>query len=343
MKQIPAIETKNLAIGYNANRRTENCLNRQLNLCLYHGEVTALLGSNGAGKSTLLRTLAGFQPELKGSVIVEGRDRSLIGQKELSRLIGVVLTEKSAAGTLKVRDLVSMGRHPYTGFFGVLKNHDHKMVNRAMRQTGIEHKADSYIAEISDGERQKAMIAKALAQECPIILLDEPTAFLDITSRIELMILLRELAVTEKKSILLSTHDIELALTLSDQLWLLKKQGGIVCGTPEDLVLDNSISSYFGTENIGFDALTGRLAYKTNGDKNVFLESEGAKAYWLANAVKKLGCSVSDVPDNDIPTIKWLSSDAAITLRLSNGKEEKAASIGELVKIIKNYLPEILE
>ena len=338
MKQTPAIEATDLAIGYNGTRGKKNCLNSNLDLQLKHGEVTSLLGSNGAGKSTLLRTLAGFQPELGGGIAIEGRNRAAIPQKELSRLIGVVLTERSMAGTLRVRELVSLGRHPYTGFFGMLKSRDHEIVDHAMQQVGIEHKADSYIAEISDGERQKAMIAKVLAQECPIILLDEPTAFLDITSRIELMVLLRELAVVGNKSILLSTHDIELALTLSDQLWLLKKHEGIVCGAPEDLVLDNSISSYFGTENIGFDALTGRLAYKTNGDKNVFLESDGAKAYWLANAVKKLGCSVSDVPDNDIPTIKWLSSDAAITLCLPNGKEENAASIGELVRIMATKL-----
>ena len=335
MKQILAIETRELAVGYNAGRRKEICLGKQLNLNLCHGEVTSLLGSNGAGKSTLLRTLAGFQPAIKGSVIIEGRDRAKIGQKELSRLIGVVLTEKSTAGTLRVRELVSLGRHPYTGFFGMLKSHDHKIIDRAMQQVGIKHKAESYIAEISDGERQKAMIAKVLAQECPIILLDEPTAFLDVTSRIELMILLRELAVAEKKSILLSTHDIELALTLSDQLWLLKRDCGVACGTPEDLVLDNTIGEYFEKKDICFDTFTGRLTYTTRNEKKAYIESDGVKAYWLANAVKKLGYVVSDVPGKTVLNIKWLSSDTAINLRLPNGKEESFALIGELVNFLK--------
>ena len=335
MGQIPAIETKNLAIGYNAKHRKMNCLNRQLNLKLYSGEVTSLLGSNGAGKSTLLRTIAGFQPAIEGDIVIKGRNRATIGQKELSQLIGVVLTEKSVAGTLKVSELVALGRHPYTGFFGRLRSHDHKIIRQAMQRTGIEHKADSYIAEISDGERQKVMIAKVLAQECPIILLDEPTAFLDITSRIELMILLRELAVAEKKSILLSTHDIELALTLSDQLWLLKKHDGIACGAPEDMVLDNTIGDYFGKENIGFDTLTGRLAYAANGEKKAYIESDGAKAYWLANAVKKLGYTLSETSDKFTLNIKWTSSDDYITVQFPDGKEGKAASVGELSQIVK--------
>ena len=345
MKQTPAIETTSLAIGYSNARGKKNCLNSNLNLQLKHGEVTSLLGSNGAGKSTLLRTLAGFQPELGGNIAIEGRDRSAIPQKELSRLIGVVLTERSMAGTLRVRELVSLGRHPYTGFFGMLKSRDHEIVDHAMQQVGIAHKADSYIAEISDGERQKAMIAKVLAQECPIILLDEPTAFLDITSRIELMILLRELAANGNKSILLSTHDIELALTLSDRLWMLKKHEGIVCGAPEDLVLDNSVGAYFGKENISFDTHTGRLAYKTNGEKHAYIESSGDKAYWLANAVKKLGYSLSDTPDGSTLTVKWDTPDSPITLRLPNGKEATAASIGEMVEMVKAslYLKSLIE
>ena len=337
MKQAPAIETTNLAIGYDGTRGKKNCLNGGLNLLLKHGEVTSLLGSNGAGKSTLLRTLAGFQPELGGSIAIEGRDRAAISQKELSRLTGVVLTERSMAGTLRVRELVTLGRHPYTGFFGMLKNRDHEIADHAMQQAGIAHKADSYIAEISDGERQKAMIAKVLAQECPIILLDEPTAFLDVTSRIELMILLRELAETGNKSILLSTHDIELALTLSDQLWLLKKHEGIICGVPEDLVLNNSIGTYFGKENISFDTHTGRLAYKTNGEKHASIESSNDKAYWLANAVKKLGYSLSDTPGGNTLVIKWIDSGSAITLRFPNGKEASATSIGQMVEMVKVF------
>lgn len=332
----PAIETYNLSIGYSS-KQNETLLNSNLELSLYPGEVTALLGINGAGKSTLLRTIAGFLPPLKGEIRIMGRNRISIPVKELSRSIGIVLTDKSTIGTLKVFDLVSLGRHPYTDFFGRLRTKDYQIIKEAMQRTGIEHKAESYVGELSDGERQKAMIAKALAQECPIILLDEPTAFLDVTSRIELMLLLRELATSENKSILLSTHDIELALTLSDQLWLLKKYEGVKCGTPEDLVLDNTIASYFAKESICFDILTGRLNYVPEGRLDVFIESEGARAFWLANAVKRCGLKPVESPSDTAIRIKWTAEDTLITLQFPNGKKQTISTVGELTRMIKHF------
>ena len=232
------VEGRNLTIGYQVGKkRTE--VHSRLNFQLFRGELTCLLGANGAGKSTLLRTLAAAQPFLSGDLKLLGRDLSAYSERELSRTIGVVLTDRTQAGGLTVYELVALGRQPYTGFFGRLDKTDKQLVEHALQAVEIAHKARCYMAELSDGERQKVMIAKALVQECPLILLDEPTAFLDVVSRIEIMNLLHRLAIEEKRAILLSTHDIEQALVLSDRLWLLSSTGGLECGVTEDLILRN--------------------------------------------------------------------------------------------------------
>lgn len=189
MTKVAAIETKGLCIGYLLKGGKRKVVHEDLNLQLVSGEVTCLLGLNGAGKSTLLRTLCGFQPPLGGEIRLMGKPLSGYSQANFSLTVGVVLTEKTNAGGITVYELVSLGRHPYTGFFGQLKKRDHVIIEQSLEAAGIAHKANNYVSELSDGERQKAMIAKALAQQCPIILLDEPTAFLDVTSRIETMVL----------------------------------------------------------------------------------------------------------------------------------------------------------
>ena len=243
MTNIAAIETKGLSIGYQLKGGKRKVVHDDLNLRLVSGEVTCLLGLNGAGKSTLLRTLCGFQPPLGGEIRLMEKPLSGYSQANFSLTVGVVLTEKTNAGGITVYELVSLGRHPYTGFFGRLNRSDEKIVEYSLDRVGIKHKASDYFSELSDGERQKVMIAKALAQECPVVLLDEPTAFLDVPSRIEIISLLRELATAEKKTILFSTHDMEQALLLSDRLWLLSRQNGLQCGVTEDMVLSGAFFS----------------------------------------------------------------------------------------------------
>lgn len=220
--QSVVIEAKDLTIGYRHGKRGE-VVHSHLNFALCRGELTCLLGSNGAGKSTLLRTLAAVQPPLSGDITLLGKPLASYSPKERSREIGIVLTDKTQAGGLSVRELVALGRQPHTGFFGHLGKEDHEIIDHALEAVGMAEKASKYTAELSDGERQKVMIAKALVQECPLILLDEPTAFLDVVSRIEIMTLLHRLASEEQCAILMSTHDIEQALVLGDKLWLLKK------------------------------------------------------------------------------------------------------------------------
>ena len=231
-----------------------------LDACLQQGELVCLLGANGAGKSTLLRTIGGVQPALGGQVLVDGEPIGVAGTGRMSRLVSVVLTERIDVPALTVRDLVGMGRTPYTGFWGNLRASDRHIVDEAMGLVGIAELASRQVQSLSDGERQKAVIAKALAQQTPVILLDEPTAFLDFPSKVETMRLLSRLAHGMDKTILLSTHDVELALQLGDVLWLMDKRG-LSIGSPACLAADGTVARYFACQGVEFvaESLTFRV------------------------------------------------------------------------------------
>jgi iron complex transport system ATP-binding protein len=327
----PIIQTSGLSIGYAGKREKRNVLHEGLNLALFPGETTCLLGLNGAGKSTLLRTLCGFQPPVKGEIRLMGKPLDAYSQAERSLLTGVVLTEKTNAGGITVYELVSLGRHPYTGFFGRLKKHDKKRIEEALEAAGISHKSDSYVYELSDGERQKAMIAKILAQECPIILLDEPTAFLDVTGRIEILILLRKLATEQQKSILLSTHDIDQAIRMGDRLWLLKKDHPMVCGTPEDLILNSAFETFFGKENMVFEPFSGRVTLKTSFFP-IGLGGDRFTSHWVGNALIRNGWQPSET--NGFPRIHCIDKHRII-LHLPGDRQKEVTSVQELLAEMK--------
>ena len=251
---------QNLAIGY-ATKAGRKVVASGLNATISSGELTCLLGRNGIGKSTLLRTLSAFQPKLDGEILMLGREISDYSDKELSRRIGVVLTEKPDVRNMTVSELVGMGRSPYTGFWGTLQDDDRAVVEEAIRLVGIEVLRDRLIHTLSDGERQKVMIAKALAQQTPVIYLDEPTAFLDFPSKVETMQLLRRLAQEQQKTIFLSTHDVELALQLADCIWLMEAQG-LSVGSPQTLAHDGVLSRFIEHDGISFDRDT--LTIKVN-------------------------------------------------------------------------------
>ena len=261
MERRCVITGERLSIGYRLGGRGVRRVHEGLSFSLRAGELTCLLGPNGAGKSTLLKTLGGGRTLLDGELRLCGEPFGKYSETRRSRLVGVVLTDKVYAGGLRVHQLVALGRYPYTGFFGNLGAEDRRVVDWAMEAVGIAGKAGSYVAELSDGERRKAMIAKALAQQCPVILLDEPTAFLDIISRIEVMNLLYRLAREEHKAVLLSTHDVDQALLLADSLWLMSQQNGLLCGTTEDLVLNGSLNRFFSRGDVEFDPDNGRFRH----------------------------------------------------------------------------------
>ena len=258
---------KNLSIGYRKKNSTR-IVAESINATIRSGELTCLLGANGVGKSTLLRTLSAFQPKLGGEIVIrslESADRSqeieTFSDKELSRIIGVVLTEKPDIRNMTVRELVALGRSPYTGFWGTLHEDDWQVVEEAIDAVRIGSLRERMVHTLSDGERQKVMIAKALAQQTPVIFLDEPTAFLDFPSKVEMMQLLRRLAIEAQKTIFLSTHDFELALQVADRLWLMEKQK-LNVGTSQELAENGALARYVERPGITFETetLTVRVA-----------------------------------------------------------------------------------
>ena len=264
---------KNLSIGYRTKNSTR-IVAEGINATIRSGELTCLLGANGVGKSTLLRTLSAFQPKLGGEIVIRSRESAdksqeieAFSDKELSRVIGVVLTEKPDIRNMTVRELVALGRSPYTGFWGTLHDEDWQVVEEAIDAVRIGGLRERMVHTLSDGERQKVMIAKALAQQTPVIFLDEPTAFLDFPSKVEMMQLLRRLAIEAQKTIFLSTHDFELALQVADRLWLMEsgvrsQESGVSIGTPRELAQSGALARYVERPGITFETetLTVRVA-----------------------------------------------------------------------------------
>ncbi len=207
----------NLSIGYDGKAIVSG-----MTLSLDRGSMTCLLGNNGTGKSTLLKTVAGFLKPISGNVIYGDRPLEKMSPKELAATVGVVLTGRTDSQLLTVEDMVGLGRSPYTGFFGRLSAGDRQVVDRSMEMIGISPLRHKRLSDLSDGEYQKAVIAKALAQQTPVILMDEPTAFLDFRSKVELLELSRRLAHSEGKTILVTTHDVNLALKIADTVLLMQ-------------------------------------------------------------------------------------------------------------------------
>lgn len=249
------IELSNLSTGYLTPKGLVT-VQRDINTHLVPGEFVALLGSNGVGKTTLLRTISGLQPTLGGSIEIDGINLNLYSDIELAKRIGVVLTERPSVSAMTVTQLVALGRSPYTGFWGRLSNHDNKIIEDSLRKTNTGILSHRLFDTLSDGERQRVMIAKALAQESEAILLDEPTAFLDFPTKIEMMKMLRTLAHEEGKIIMLSTHDVNMALTLADKIWLMSKEGGIVAGSATELSEKGYLSKFFTGSGMKFNAET---------------------------------------------------------------------------------------
>ena len=227
---MPSITLSNLSVGYQHPRRTPTTVLAQLNATLHAGQLTCLVGANGIGKSTLLRTLAAFQPPIAGQMHYYSGEQAApinlatLSQARLARLVSVVLTAKPSVENLSVEQIVALGRSPYTNIWGTLRADDRRMVAWAMDVVGITGRRHRLVQTLSDGERQKMMIAKALAQDTPVILLDEPTAFLDYKSKVEVLGLLARLAHETNKMVLLSTHDLEQVVHAADALWVVAKQ-----------------------------------------------------------------------------------------------------------------------
>ncbi len=241
---------ENVSIGYPVSRKKVKTVQQNLSFTLPKNQLTCLLGRNGSGKSTLLKTLCGILPTLSGRLLLNQKPLLNYKRKELAQKIGLVLTDKIEVTHLKVNDVVALGRYMQTDFFGTIRHADRKMIDDALEKVGMLYKQNSFFSELSDGERQKIMIAKALVQECELLILDEPTAFLDITGKVELMRLLK-LLTRQGTTVLMATHDLQQALQTADTLWLVSKKYPMTCDTVENVVKTDMLSQFFETEEVG--------------------------------------------------------------------------------------------
>lgn len=250
---MKALSVTSLSIGYILRKKRIEIANN-LNASLRQGEITCLLGPNGVGKSTLIRTLTGFQPALDGEILLLEKNLNDFTPSALSKAVSVVLTDKIDLSGMNVFEMVCLGRTPYSGFFGRLAKCDIEIVEEAIDMVGISHLSHRRISTLSDGERQKAVIAKSIAQQTPIIILDEPTAFLDYPGKVEMFMLLRRLAKEKNRAIFVSTHDLEIALQLADTLWLMNSTDGLTTGPTGKLSEQGVISRYFESDSLHYDA-----------------------------------------------------------------------------------------
>lgn len=251
--------TENLSIGYAG--KAQSPVAEGINLTLKESTLVALIGANGIGKSTLLRTLSGLQKPLSGTVFLNKKSLYSYTPSQLAQHLSLVLTESLPPGNLSVYELVALGRQPYTNWFGSLSAEDTAKVNEALTLTQTQHLADKKHFEISDGQLQNVLIARALAQDTPLIILDEPTTHLDLPHKVNLLRLLKKLAAEQGKCILFSTHDLDLALQMADELVVMKK-GSLIQGRPAELIQNNGLDNLFNDSNIVFDKAKGSFIIK---------------------------------------------------------------------------------
>lgn len=332
---MPLLHTHNLSIGYRQPRRKSKLVAQNLQLQVSAGEMICLIGPNGAGKSTLMRTLAGMQPPLSGQVLLGDTQLHNLPPTERAKRLGIVLTERPNVGLLSGYAVVALGRHPYSDWTGRLTRRDEAVIRWAVDAVGASALAAQPFMELSDGQRQKLMIARALAQEPELILLDEPTAFLDLPRRVEIMQLLKHLTRETGRTILLSTHELDLALRTADTIWLMS-DGGVRSGTPEDLILSGAFEAAFQSEGIVFDRETGAFSGHPEKGRVIALHGQSIIHTWTRRALERAGFTLAhngtmpaaciEIGDNDGQPIWTLLSDNPPTTY---------TSIGELLHALK--------
>ncbi len=336
MKQ-DTIYIRKLTTGY-PGKGSAKIVAKDIDATISSGELTCLLGANGVGKSTLLRTLSAFQPPLGGEIEIMGKKLTEYTDKQLATVIGVVLTEKCSLRNMTVEELVGMGRSPYTGFWGNLGKEDKQIVENAIAMVRIEDLKYRMVHTLSDGERQKVMIAKALAQETPVIFLDEPTAFLDFPSKVEIMQLLHHLSRSTNKTIFLSTHDLELALQIADKIWLMDKVNGVTVGTPEDLSIDGCLSNFFSHKGIVFDMETGLFRIDNEFEKEVRLLGHGNKYAMVRKALQRNGILANRHVDSDVYIETGDMNTRGYVIHSMEGEVVKVNTIEDLLKQVMALL-----
>ena len=289
LKEILSLDS--LKIGY-VSGKNENILLPPLNASANRGELIAVIGRNGIGKSTLLRTITGLQRLLDGEIFYSGKSIREFSRMELAQKVGYISTEIIKVNNMSVYDLVAMGRFPHTNWTGKIEKIDHEVILDAIEKTSMSSFSGKFISELSDGERQKAMIARILAQDTGIMVMDEPTAFLDVAGKYEIFHLMHTLSRNNNKTIIFSTHDLQMAISQSDKIWLIL-ENKLIEGAPEDIMLSGAFDHLFNSSTVKFNSEDGTFSSTKDTSGNIFIEGEGSKRYWTEKAINRAGFKVS--------------------------------------------------
>jgi len=329
------IKTTNLSVGYHAGEKDEIRVLDNVNLTINAGELICLIGPNGCGKSTLIRTITGMQPPISGAITVNDSELEKLSRNELAKIISVVLTDYFSISNMTVFSLVSMGRYPHNGWFGRLSSSDLEIINNAIELTGLNELKNKNISELSDGIRQKSMIARALAQDTAMVFLDEPTAFIDLPGKIEIMHLLRKLAFKTSKAVLLSTHDLDLALQSADKIWLITPEKKIIIDSPEDLILNGEFERVFNKKDVKFNKQKGTFKIDSHFKRKLSVKGDKTAAFWTERALERIGIAIDTTQENK-NFIKIDASNGKLTWDLNlDSQTNKFYSINNLVNYLK--------
>jgi len=282
---------ESLRIGYAAGKHTKELI-PPITASSDSGELIAVIGRNGIGKSTLLRTLTGLQESLGGRMFLNNKNICEYNRMDLARKIGYISTEIVRASNMTVFNLVSLGRFPHTNWLGRIDRASQIAIENSLEKTGLTALRKRNISELSDGERQKAMISRVLAQDTDIMIMDEPTAFLDISSKYEIINLMLELT-REGKTIIFSTHDFNIAVNQADKIWIML-DSGLLEGAPEDLMLGGSFDHLFESAIVEFNSDDGSFIFMREPRGNICISGEGMIRKWTERAVIRAGYNVSD-------------------------------------------------
>jgi len=337
LKENYIVKILDLSVGYGRGGNEIRLLNG-ISIDIHKGILAAIIGRNGTGKSTLLRTMCGLQRPLSGTIMIHDLPINSLSLPARARKVSFVSTEPVHVSHMRITDLVALGRIPHTGWFGRMSAEDMIIISDAIAATGLTEKQESFIDEISDGERQRAMIARALSQDTDIIFLDEPTAFLDVINRYDIFHLLHKLTREKDKTIIFSTHDLQLALSEADRILLLDKKQ-MVHGAPEDLLLSDELSVLFNREHLEFNRDNASLALKKELTDEISLLGDASPALsFTIKALERIGFKVSPQTGN-LPsvTVKETKKGRSWILQKKSGTIE-LYSIYDLSLHLRNFL-----
>ena len=325
---------KSLRTGFSSGG-SEIIITNGINVSVREGELVAIIGKNGSGKSTLLRTIAGLQAPLSGKIFHKGKELQDHSRMDLARKVSYISTEQVRVSNMNVYDLVSIGRYPYTNWAGKIDSENHDIILEAIERSGMTHMITRMVGELSDGERQRAMIARVIAQNTELMVMDEPTAFLDIGSKFEILHLLHGLTRYNGRSVVFSTHDLHLAMDHADKIWLLK-DSGIVEGAPEDMMLQGEFEHIFDSAAVKYNAEHGTFIFSGSPKKYVYLAGEGVMRGWTEKALTRSGFGLSE--DKSMTYIDVPSGDNKCWNVVSSNVEYQFSSLYDLIRFMNTIV-----